>query len=1191
MVRKRLIATVAVAPLLLFAGSAFAETTISNTRTTGVSTATVNNGAADDIKVTSAGKFELTTPGAAITQNSNNNVNNEGGITTKGVNGAVGILVDTGAGGITGNLTNSGAISHTEDEPSIDGDKDGDDDGAFAVGSDRYGIRVTGAGGLTGNILNSVGITIEGNTSGGISVDEGSVSGTLRSFGSITMTGNDSVGVRIAGNVLGGTTSLERASGVFLSGGVSVKGRDSIALDVSGDIGTDANPATLVISGSMGATGYRYISRPFSKETRDKLDADDLLQGGSAVRISGNVHGGVLVGIPFARDFDGDGRPDSTDKDDDNDGVVDTTDTDDDNDGVLDADDKDIDNDGITDADDKDFDNDGIPDANEGVGTIQVYGGAPALLIASTTANIEIGNVGTDVGNRDYGLLLQGTVASDGVYDNIASTAIQLGTAPVDLNDDDDFNDPGEIGFNVAMDGGVRVAGSVTSRSYNADSRGLWLAGDVDAAELLVDGAIVSLGSTTSANDESETPIKVVAIDIGAFAAVPQVKISGFVSAGGAGEQVTAIGLRDESGTVTDIEITGSIAAGVVANDDADDGDDADTDPTNEPTDGNKAIAIDVSKNTTGVTVTLKAKAPDGDDGEDDIDDADADEDGIDNADEPSIVGAVLFGSGDDTLTLSNGTLVGDMSFGLGDDELTLTGGAKATGGLFNGDASGGLNIHITGPLTAVDDTVVKESRLTVTNVGDIQVGDLTVGEGGQLFITVDPDAVGVKNTHLLATNASFLDKSAIGLNLAGLIKNSDFVGPDREATYTIVKATNLTYGDVNTVGVVANAPYFYSVTTEAVPATGEVNLIVSRRDAESLELNDNQGAALDAIYEALFADDDLADAFLGATDKKNFLRLYDQLLPDQGEGLFSALDNATQALFRLTATRPDMGQKYGPDSVWVQEINVGVLRETGVTIGSETKAFGFIAGYESMDENGGALGATLAYMNAEEKDDIAQIGEQTNVSLLEAGVYWRRNMGGWLFAARGAAGYGWFEGERRFIDPATTTSAGVIRESEATWGGFTGSANAMVAYEARFGRFYVRPQVSLDYIYLAEGEREEEGDIGLGLTVEDRTSSRLSAAAELAFGATFGRDNWWRPELRVGYRQHLAGEIGDTTASFNGGSPFTLVATEPGEGAVIVGFSLKAGTPMSYVAVEGDLETAEGEDRYNLRLAGRMMF
>ena len=33
------------------------------------------------------------------------------------------------------------------------------------------------------------------------------------------------------------------------------------------------------------------------------------------------------------------------------------------------------------------------------------------------------------------------------------------------------------------------------------------------------------------------------------------------------------------------------------------------------------------------------------------------------------------------------------------------------------------------------------------------------------------------------------------------------------------------------------------------------------------------------------------------------------------------------------------------------------------------------------------------------------------------------------------------------------------------------------------------------------------------------------------------------------------------------------------------------AGTSMSYVALEGEVEAADGEDRYNLRLAGRMMF
>jgi hypothetical protein len=1198
MVRKRLVATVAVAPLLLFAGSALAETTISNTRTTGVSTATVNNGAADDIKVTNAGKFELTTPGAAITQNSNNNVDNAGGITTKNVDGAIGIVVDTGAGGITGNLTNSGAITHGDDYTPKDDDNDGDDDGVFAKGTGRYGIRVVGAGGLTGNILNSGAINVEGNDSFGISV-ESNVSGFLRNFGNVTVVGDRVIGINIDGDVTGGTTALQRANGVFISGSTSARGLKAVGIDVSGDVGTGANPAALVISGSVTATGYRYTSRPFLKETRDDLDADDLLQGGPAVRVSGNVTGGIRLAMPFAianRDFDGDGKIDSSDTDDDNDGVLDKDDADDDNDGVNDVDDKDIDNDGVTDADDNDFNNDGIPDANAAVASVSVFGSAPALMVGSMTDTVTIGNVGT-IDNKDkFGLLVEGSVSSDGVYDNVSSTAIQLGAGD-DTDNDGEIEDSEMSTELVDMKGGVRIAGVVTARSYNDNAHGLWLRGNVDADQLLVDGAVVAIASTTSASSANETAVEAVAIDIGAASNAPVLNVSGLVSAAGAGENASAIAIRDSSGTLQTITITGAVSANVVANDDADDGDDTDTDPTNETIKG-RAIAIDLRANTSGVAVALNDEGSDGDDGDDDIDDADKDEDGIDDADEPSITGDILFGTGNDSLTLTNGTLVGAMSFGLGADTLTISGGATAKGDVLNLKQNEG-EVDLSDPDDIIDryedddldnqlDIAVTDGRLTATNTSVVKGGNLNVGAKGELFVTINPDEVaGRENTLFDVATATFADGSKIGFELTGLIDTE--IGDSNP--FTIVKAGTLNFGSVQIGNDLENTPWFYTVAVDGTTVPGEVSIDVKRRTAAQLGLNDNQGAALEAVYQALFADDELADSFLGATNQKDFLKLYDQMLPDQGEGLFSSLDNATQALFRLTATRPDMGQKYGPDSVWVQEINVGVLRETGVTIGSETKAFGFIAGYESMDDNGGALGATLAYMNAEEKDDVAQIGEQTNVSLLEAGVYWRRNVGGWLFAARGAAGYGWFEGERRFIDPATSTTPGVIREAEATWGGFTGSANAMVAYEARFGRFYVRPQLSLDYIYLAEGERDEDGDVGLGLTVEERNSSRLSAAAELAFGATFGRDNWWRPELRVGYRQHLAGEIGDTTARFAGGNPFTLVATEPGEGAVIVGFSLKAGTPMSYVAVEGDLETAEGEDRYNLRLAGRMMF
>ncbi|WGM37547.1 autotransporter outer membrane beta-barrel domain-containing protein [Caulobacter sp. NIBR1757] len=1181
MVRKRLIATVAVAPLLLFAGSAFAETTISNTRTTGVSTATVNNGAADDIKVTNAGKFELTTGGPAITMNAPaKSVDNAGSITTKAVDNAVGILIDTTGGPITGNLTNTGSINHNDDYTPKDDDKDGDEDGEFAEGTGRYGIRVIGGGGLTGNILNSGGIIVVGNDSAGISV-ESNVDGFLRSFGAISVVGDNAVGIRVAGDVTGGATALQRANGVFVSGSVNVSGENAVGVDVSGDIGTGVNPAGLVISGGVSASGYRYTSRPFSQEARDNLDADDLLQGGPGVRVSGNVTGGIQVALPFNSaeyDLDGDGKPNVTDDDDDGDGQLDTADTDDDNDGVLDT-------------DDTDYDNDGIPDGNEGVGSITVFGGAPALLIASNTETVTIGNVGTNAGgNKDFGLIIGGSVSADGIYDNVAATAIQIG-APVDLNSDGDFTDAGEqAGYHVEMNGGVRIDGSVTVRAYNNNAHALWLRGDVDADELLIDGAIVAVASTTSASLVNETAVEAVAIDISAESTAPLLNIGGFVSATGSGENASAIAIRDASGTLQTINITGTVLASIVRNDDADDGDDDDLDPNNEAING-RAIAIDLRNNTAGVAVTLADKGPDGDDGDDEIDDADQDEDGIDDGDEPVIVGDILFGTGNDSLTLSNGGLIGAMSFGLGADSLTISGGAQAKGDVLNLKAINETTGNDRYTEANLDDQLtiaINDGRLTAVNTSVVRGDALTVAANGELFVTIDPEgAAGRTNTVFEMDTASFANGSTIGFELTSLIDSDIGVG----SQYTIVKAGALTFGTVNTDALAENRPYFYNITATANTGLGEVYLTIARRNAAEMGLTENQGSALDAVYQALFADDELADAFLSATNKKDFLRLYDQLLPDQGEGLFSALDNATQALFRLTATRPDMGQKYGPDSVWVQEINVGVLRETGISIGSETKAFGFIAGYESMDDNGGALGATLAYMNAEEKDDVAQIGEQTNVSLLEAGVYYRRNIGGWLFAARGAAGYGWFEGERRFIDPVTSTNTGVIREASANWGGFTGSANAMVAYEARFGRFYVRPQVSLDYIYLSEGERDEDGDVGLGLTVDERTSSRLSAAAELAFGATFGRDNWWRPELRIGYRQHLAGEIGDTVAYFNGGSPFTLVATEPGEGAAIIGFSLKAGTPMSYVAVEGDLETAEGEDRYNLRLAGRMMF
>lgn len=1092
MVRMRLLATVAAAPMLMFAGSALAETTISNNRTTPVSTATANNGAADDVKITNGGKIELNTAGPAVTVNSSNDLTNEGSIVIKDVDNSVGILV---TGGVTSDVSNSGTIILDDDYAPKDDDKDGIEDGPFAEGTGKFGIRVIGPGAMTGDLSNSGSIQVSGNDSFGISV-ETSLIGDFTNTGSVTMAGDDSTGIRLSGDITGDVT---------IQGSTTVLGENSVGVDVSGDV-----DGAFVVQGNVLSRGYRFNFRPPRAEDRAKLDDSDKLQGGGGIRISGNVTGGILFDIP----------PDD----------LSTT--------------------------DKDEDDDGIEDAAEPAAAVSVFGEAPAVQIGSATQNLVIGNVGT--GDEAYGLIMRGSVTSDGLLDNVTSTGIQIGGGA----------------FDVDMSGGISIEGAITSRSYGrdttvvgrTDSLGLWLRDGVTAPTLSIDGAIVSIATTLSDNLVDEIPASAAAIQIDAGASVNSIIVGGVVSATGGGERVTTIAIRDLSGSVDYVQVTGSIVSTVSTNDDDDDTDDDDLDPTNEQS-ANVAIALDLRANTTGVTVR-QFGIDDGDDGDDDLDDGDADDDGVDDADEPAILGAVLFGSGADVLDLENGILQGTMSFGNGADTLSLTGGAAAQGALLDSDGQ-----------LVVD---VANGSLTIENAEVINATSLNVGADSAITFTIDPNANGGAggNTTLVVGSATFASGAQVGVVLTDLL-----AGPE---TFTVVQAGTLTAGSLDQ-SLLGNSPFLYVAEARADMTTDEIYIDVRRRTAAEMQLNPSQTAAFNAVYEALGEDDDIRDSFLNVTDRKEFLQLFDQMLPDQGEGLFASLDMTSRGIARLTGVRPDLRQRYGPDSFWIQEINVGVMREAGVTLGSETQAFGFIGGYESMGDDGGALGATLAYMNAEERDDVAQVGEQTNISLVEAGVYWRRASGPFMFSVRGAAGYGFFEGQRKFVDPAL----GVVRSATAEWGGYTFSANAMASYEARFGRFYLRPTLSVDYFYLNEGERAEDGtSTGFELIVDERTSSRLTAAAELAFGATFGRDNWWRPEVRIGYRQIISGEIGDTIARFTAtGTPFTLVAGEPGEGAVVVGLSLRAGTPMSYVAIEGDYEAADGEDLYNLRLAGRVMF
>ncbi|MBI1198818.1 MAG: autotransporter domain-containing protein [Phenylobacterium sp.] len=403
---KRLLVSAAVLPLLQ-AAAAHAETKISTATTTPVATSTLASGQPDNLTIDSAGAISPTIAGAAVTVDSSNTVTNNGTISFNNVSSATGILIN---GGVATTVTNAGGIGLAEDYTATDTDGDGDIDGPFAQGSGRYGIRATGSAPVTGSIVNAGAITIEGNDSAAISL-ETQIVGSVTSSASINVTGDRTVGLR-ADSVTGD---------VEVTGGISVVGDAAVGVEV-GDVG-----GALELQSTIAASGYRSLSR-LSDTARAALDADDLLQGGAAVRITGNVGGGVLLDVPPA--------------------------------------DKDSAND--------DEDGDGITDSAEGTAAIVSYGAAPAIDIGSVDRATTIGAVGT--GALAYGIVNRGSIGGYGVNDGVSAIGLRIGQ---------------DGGGTVKVAGGINnQGGSISARSYGSTATGVLLNAGADVPALVNSGTV-----------------------------------------------------------------------------------------------------------------------------------------------------------------------------------------------------------------------------------------------------------------------------------------------------------------------------------------------------------------------------------------------------------------------------------------------------------------------------------------------------------------------------------------------------------------------------------------------------------------------------------------------------------------------------------------------------------------------------
>jgi hypothetical protein len=1064
---------------------------------------------------------------AGVTLDSNNNVTLDAGSTISNVD----VSNSTGilvTGDNTGSVDNLGAISLTMSYTAVGAGNTGIAGGPWATGTNRVGIWVTD-GTLTGNVTNDVGgtITIEGDNSTGILVDP---------TGAINGALIDNGTISVEGNSTFGMHIEGAVSGnVTVGAQISAQGVGAQGLVTSAPIG-----GQLFINAAITSTAYRDTSAPSITTILNTLSPGQIGQDGATVVVGGNVADGVTVS-----------------------GSV-TTGT-------------------------------GSTATTTAAASIVQYGSAPAIIIGAQNQAITIGDNATKINSNAYGFVNGGTIEAAGVYDPLTTPSL---TAPIPAT----AVQIGMAGGTVNLSGGLYNNGTIIATALDAASTAIDILPGVTAPALNNDGLI-------EAAITASTPQTATGITIASGATVNSITNNGTITAlisdtaSVAGSAVGAI--VDNSGTLSSITNTGLIEAELA--------------PTavSFVLTGSK-VAIDVAASTTGVSITqspstsyLGNPAP------------------VFNGSISGttltvntvtsgnlVVGETLYGAGiaagttitsADTGTGGTGTytlstaqtvgkegmtaagaapqIIGDILFGAGPNLLDIQAGATL-GGLT--ELAGQRDL-------TVDVATVAGSTATVdiTAAQGHQVVALNVGAGGVLEAEVDPSfAVGASNpTAIFNTTvgagqtgpdgtATFAKGAQIGIALDTLQ-----VAPT--ATYVFVQTSGapgaLTLGAPASSMLIAS-PYLY--TAVASSTASDLDVTLSLKSPTQLGLNASGAAAYDSVLAALEQDSAIAGAIVAPTSKYQFLQLYNQMLPDQGIGTFESLEAATEKIANLTEQTPDSGVRIGGGSAWLQEVNQTIKREDGQTLGTTDQLFGLVGGYERMGLGGGALGLTLAYMNITNQGTFDPVDGDLVSNIAEVGAYYRRAWGDLRFSVRGAGGYAWFDERREFV------TTGVTAISYGDWNGYFADGHVGAEYEQHIGGFYVRPELSFDYLYLNQAAHDETGaGPGFDLNVAQQVSQRGVAAALVSFGAQYGHDVWFRPEVFGGYREVAFGTIGDTVASFSGATPFSLAPGDVNGGWVVAGFAIKAGTQLSYVAIEGEADLKNNEQRYDVYLSGRAMF
>src|SRR5665213_982457 len=514
----------------------------------------------------------------------------------------------------------------------------------------------------------------------------------------------------------------------------------------------------------------------------------------------------------------------------------------------------------------------------------------------------------------------------------------------------------------VTIDGGIHVTGAITAQAYQANATAIHIGTGVTVPAILNDESITATANQINTAATGVTPLSVNAIVIAPGASVTSLTnnsglIANITGTGGVGGSTGVI--IDRSGSLANITNTGTISAQITQT------------LVTAPLPGT-LTAIDISASHAPQTLIQKASANQiaatpynstlsyaiG---------SIVSENGVlyqataaagvaidpaltptvwrqIGATVPSINGSIYFGSGGSTLQVTSGIVSGAViDLGAGANTVTVNGDVNTVvSGALKDEGVNTLTLNVVG------------GALSDTNPTTVQARSVNVGANGLLLISADP--VAGTNTKFVTTGAStFAQGAQVGLTLLSLqtVPQQTYI-----VLQTVPGQGTLSAGTFGS-GLLNNAHFLYTATASYAPAANpatdpsEILLTVGRKTPAQLGFNGAEASALNAVLAALPKNPGIQGAILAQTTEAGLKSVYDQLLPNQGQGLFESLDAAARAVSSMTGTTPAAGTRVAGSSLWLQEVNERVRRSGIQTQGSYSSLLGLLGGYEHMGAGG----------------------------------------------------------------------------------------------------------------------------------------------------------------------------------------------------------------------------------------------